>query len=178
MSEETWKAVVGFEGSYEVSNLGRVRSLDRTYMQVSRKGTLHAHPMRGRLLRPGPMPGGHLSVAIGKGNSHCVHELVLRAFLGPPPDGCEARHLNGDEKDNRFENLVWDTRGNNTRDKRWHRGARTYKLSPADVAIIKTRLKQPYRGILTDLGDEFGVTNGAIYSIREGLTHIDVEAAS
>lgn len=174
VTTEIWKAVIGHEGEYEVSNLGRVRSLDRTYTQVSRTGTQHSHAMRGRILRPGPMPGGHLSVAIGKGNSHCVHELVLLAFLGPPPAECEARHLNGDETDNRFENLVWDTRGSNSRDKKWHRGARTYKLAPGDVAAIKRRLQRPYRGVGADLAREFDVSTSTISCIKHDKVHIDV----
>lgn len=170
MTEERWLPVPGYEGSYEVSDMGRVRSLDRSWQQVSRHGTLHTHSMRGRMLRPGPMPGGHLSVALGKGNSHCVHELVLLAFLGPPPPKTEARHLDGDETNNRFVNLVWDTRGNNNRDKKWHKGCKQYKLKPEEVAQIKAKPKAS----ATYLADLFDVSPSTIYLIRQGKIHIDV----
>jgi len=99
---ENWKAVPGHEGRYEVSDLGRVKSFCR------RK--------EGVFLRPGRMPGGHLSVALGKGNSQCVHKLVLFAFVGPPPEKHECLHANGVPADNRLENLRWGTRGENIRD--------------------------------------------------------------
>jgi hypothetical protein len=51
---EEWRPVVGFENSYEVSSFGRVRSLDRSWPQLSRHGTTYTYSMRGRVLRPGP----------------------------------------------------------------------------------------------------------------------------
>lgn len=171
---EIWKPVVGFEGAYEVSDLGRVRPLDRSWQQLSRGGSLHTHTMKGRVLKPGPMPGGHLSVAIGNGNSRCVHDLVLRAFIGPPPKGTEARHLDGDEKNNRFANLVWDTRGNNARDKKWHKGCSRYKLSPKETRKIKIALARPYYGIGADLARRFDVSESTISLIKYEKVHIDV----
>lgn len=100
--QEIWKSVPGFENQYDVSSQGRVRTF--------RRGA------NGRLLKPGRMPQGHLSVALGRGNSQCVHKLVLLAFVGPPPKGYECLHGNGDPSDNRLENLRWGTRGENIRD--------------------------------------------------------------
>jgi hypothetical protein len=99
---EIWKLVPEYDGKYEVSDQGRVRSFQR-YPQ-------------GRILRPGRMPSGHLSVALGRGNSQCVHKLVLLAFVGAAPDKHECRHLNGDPADNRLENLCWGTRSENIND--------------------------------------------------------------
>jgi hypothetical protein len=100
--DERWLPIPGYEGLYEVSDMGRVRSF--------RRGA------GGRMLRPGRMPAGHMSVALGRGNSQCVHKLVLLAFVGPAPDRHECRHLNGVPADNRLENLKWGTRGENIRD--------------------------------------------------------------
>jgi hypothetical protein len=172
---ETWKPVVGHEGAYEVSDLGRVRSLDREWQQLSRHGTYYTHHKRGRMLQPGPMPGGHLSVAIGKGNSQCVHKLVLEAFVGPAPEGHEARHLNGIESDNRLGNLQWATRTRNGQDKKWHKGATTYKLSPDQVREIKRSLRyMKPAGLLTWLAEKFDVSPTTIADIRNGRTHTDV----
>jgi hypothetical protein len=99
---EVWKLVPEYDGKYEVSDQGRVRSFQRD--------------PQGRILRPGRMPGGHLSVALGRGNSQCVHKLVLLAFVGVAPDKHECRHLNGDPADNRLENLCWGTRSENIKD--------------------------------------------------------------
>jgi hypothetical protein len=100
--EEIWKDVPEYEGRYQVSNKGRVRSFVRY--------------SSGILLRPGRMPEGHMSVSLGRNNSQCVHKLVLLAFVGPPTIGHECRHLNGDPSDNRIENLVWGTRSENILD--------------------------------------------------------------
>ena len=99
---EVWKNILGYEGQYQVSTLGNVRSFRRS-----------AAP---KLLKPGRMSGGHLSVALGRGNSRCVHELVLLAFVGPAPIKHECRHLNGKPADNRLENLKWGTRSENILD--------------------------------------------------------------
>lgn len=115
---ERWLQVVGFEGMYEVSSLGRVRSVDRilpyerTDQYSGRKITVERH-RKGQLLRPGRKPSGHVSVALGRGNSQDVHVLVLTAFRGPCPDGCEALHWNDISDDNRLANLRWGTRSQN-----------------------------------------------------------------
>jgi hypothetical protein len=61
------------------------------------------------------MKSGHLSVAIGKGNSRQVHQLVLEAFVGPCPEGYEVLHLNHEPSDNRLVNLKYGTRSENVR---------------------------------------------------------------
>lgn len=116
---ERWRWVVGHEGQYQVSNLGRVRSVDRevwveSYRTTSglvREGSLRK--FKGQLLRPGPQQSGHVSVAIGKGNSRQVHQLVLEAFRGPCPEGHEGLHKNHNPGDNRLSNLKWGTRSEN-----------------------------------------------------------------
>ena len=107
---ENWKDIPGYEGRYQVSDQGRVRSF--------------CLDTRGRFLKPGRMPSGHLSVALGRRNSQCVHRLVLLAFVGPPPKKSECRHLNGVPSDNRLENLKWGTRSENIGDDFVH-GVRT-----------------------------------------------------
>jgi hypothetical protein len=171
---ETWKAVPGFEGLYEVSDMGRVRSLDRVITQMGRGGKMISLLRRGRVLRPGPSTAGHLTVALGRGKSHLVHYLVLRAFVSPRPEGMECLHLNGVETDNRLENLAWGSRSENGRHKKWHRGQSTYKLSPAQVAEIKARLVTSRHGAGVKLAAEFGVSTATISAIKNGRTHIDV----
>ncbi len=97
-SGERWLAVPGFEGLYEVSDQGRVRS-------------------RERLLRPSRQKRGHMLAHLGSSAQRYVHRLVLEAFVGPAPKGMECRHLNGDPADNRLENLAWGTRFENFADR-------------------------------------------------------------
>ena len=111
---ETWKPVPGYEGLYEVSDFGRVRSLDRR-VRCAHGGTRF---VRGQVLRPGTMNEyGHVSVMLGRGGgSRCVHDLVLSAFVGPRPEGFEARHLDTNGFDNRLPNLAWGTKSQNGKD--------------------------------------------------------------
>ena len=110
---ETWKQIPGHPG-YEVSDHGRVRSVDR-YVETT-NGQRRFY--RGKMLRPGRMNDhGHVSVMLGRREgSRCVHDLVLRAFKGPPPEGHEGLHRDGDGSNNQLSNLRWGTRSENNRD--------------------------------------------------------------
>jgi len=115
---EIWKPVVGWEGLYEVSNQGRVRSLDRT--ATYNDGITRS--FKGRVLSPGCVQG-YLQAHLGLGDrkeQRKVHQLVLEAFVGPCPDGCETRHLDGERSNNRLTNLCWGTKIENMADKRAH----------------------------------------------------------
>lgn len=109
---EKWLPVVGYAGLYEVSNLGRVRSLPRIDAQGGHR--------RMRIHKPSRMDAwGHLGVKLRKDGvvaSRYVHHLVLDAFVGPPPDGMIACHWNDVPDDNRVENLRWGTPGDNRAD--------------------------------------------------------------
>lgn len=109
---EEWKPIPGYEGSYEVSNQGRVRSLERID-----SGGNHR---RGKILSPRKNPyRGHLAVLLYKEDrraSQLVHRLVLEAFIGPCPEGMESCHWNDVSDDNRLVNLRWGTRSDNRKD--------------------------------------------------------------
>lgn len=117
--QETWLPVVGFEGSYEVSDHGRVRSVDRVIER--RDGTLL--PRSGQLLKQQLSGrGDYLTVTLcqqGRYRPWLVHLLMAKAFLGPSAD-LEVRHLNGNGHDNRVANLRWGTHSENMRDSLRH----------------------------------------------------------
>ena len=167
---ERWLPVVGFEGLYEVSDCGRVRSLPFEIRKKSRWGGDCVQINKGKVLSPGRMPGGHVSVSLGR-KSRCVHELVLRAFVGPPPKGYECRHLNGTPNDNRLSNLQWSTRRRNFQDRKWHAGTTTTKLRPDDVREMRSMF-----GVFTtaEIAARFGVCQGTVRYVRAGRLHSDV----
>jgi hypothetical protein len=116
---ERWAPIPGCEGHFEVSDLGRVRSMDR--ILESKNGRKVRH--RGRLLKLAVSNSGYLYLRLyigGKGKAQFVHSLVLLAFVGPRPEGMECCHNNGDQLDNRLANLRWGTHGENVLDQERH----------------------------------------------------------
>lgn len=117
MNDEKWLPVAEFAGIYEVSDMGRVRSLTRIVGVGSGRGGRRRE--FGQLISPKPDKDGYRQVELsreGAKKTRKVHHLVLIAFAGPRPDGLIARHLNGDPSDNRIENLSWGTHSENAAD--------------------------------------------------------------
>jgi hypothetical protein len=114
--KETWKPVVGRETEYEVSDLGKVRSLDRSWKQLGNGGKYYTRNQKGKMLKPGLASSGYPTVALGRGRTKTVHSLVAEAFIGPRPEGCEVRHKNGVRDDPRACNLEYGTRTENIYD--------------------------------------------------------------
>lgn len=117
---EEWRSVVGFEGYYEVSDQGRVRSVDRRVTHP-RSGT---RLVRGRLMSPRQESNGYMRLNLARGGGKkrvSLHVAVLEAFVGPRPEGMEGCHSpNPDKADNRLANLRWDTASENGRDRTRH----------------------------------------------------------
>lgn len=114
MSTETWKDITEFEGAYQVSDLGQVRSLPRRVRMVSKRGLECERFVDGRILRANVQKHGYLGVQLGAGNSRLIHRLVAEAFLGGKP-GMQVNHKNGRRSDNRLVNLEWLSCGDNHR---------------------------------------------------------------
>jgi len=102
---EHWLPVVGYEGAYEVSDLGNARSLARVDAQGASR--------RQRTLKPSRLDAwGHLGIKLRR-QSFYVHRLVLEAFIGPCPPGMEGCHWNDIPDDNHLTNLRWATKSAN-----------------------------------------------------------------
>lgn len=173
---EIWKDVVGYEGSYQVSNLGNVKGMSRISLQ-------------GRPLAEKPLAGsvnhkGYARVALtdraGVRKNHSIHRLVLAAFVGPCPDGMEGCHKDGNSRDNTLGNLRWDSPVANWADRRTH-GTATIgakhpmaKITEETARAIKERLKDDIAVRL--LAAEFDVSVGTVAQIKRGNTwsHVHV----
>lgn len=112
---EEWRPVVGYEGLYEVSSLGRVRSLDRVIMRSNG----YPQPLKGVVLTPNLGKRGSYTVMLPTASGQRqvkVHRMVAEAFIPNPSGFPVVRHLNDDPTDNRVENLAWGTQSDNMRD--------------------------------------------------------------
>lgn len=164
---ERWLPVVGYEGLYEVSNLGRVRSLTRTV-----PGRWGFQRRTGKVLKQSPVGrkgAKYWSVGLarlGRTRTKKPHVLLLEAFVGPRPKGLQACHTNGDAFDNQLENLRWDTAGANQRDSVAHgthrsakktRCTKGHKLSGENLRLSSTRGKRACKACLLARSRVFNV---------------------
>lgn len=101
---EIWRDIAGYEGTYQVSDQGRVRRL---------AGTPYCKEERTLTSKPGHRYARVVLALNGKHRTFYVHHLVANAFLGGRPDGWEVNHKNGSKWDNRLTNLEYVTRAQN-----------------------------------------------------------------
>lgn len=109
--QEIWKPIQGYEGLYEVSNLGRVKSLER--MVNHRYGQ---RTVRERILKNRPNKRGYHVVLLSENDNlmgFCVHKLVLSAFKEKPKNKPQGNHIDGNKDNNRLSNLEWVTNQEN-----------------------------------------------------------------
>ena len=129
---EQWKAVVGWEGKYEVSDRGRVRSLDRILSDGRR--------WKGRLLKLQVGDNGYLHVTLGDNTTARIHTMVMYAFCGPPNRKLDIRHFDGDKTNCKLSNLSYGTRADNEADKvRHHRSNRKEDR----IKCLRSRITEP-----------------------------------
>ena len=113
---ENWRPVVGYESLYEVSDLGRVKSLAKTLPHA----TYGSRRWPERILKDADNGTGHRVVSLWKDKRQTksyVHRLVLEAFVGPAPTGMEACHWDDDPTNNHIDNLRWASRSANGYDR-------------------------------------------------------------
>ena len=151
---EEWRPVVAYEGRYEVSSLGRLRSVDRIEVLAnSRWGKPVSRPKKGHVLALNKSRNhGYLSITLHNGEKPkewLVHRLVCEAFHGPRPPLQDVAHLNGDGRDNRASHVRWASRKHNQQDVHIRSFARAVGLTLVDAfqlatALREGRLKPPF----------------------------------
>lgn len=109
---EQWKAVGGFEGRYEASDQGRVRSVPHLVHAVSKAGLVHQRMSPGKVLRPGKCRD-YLIVNLSGYGTIAVHILVARAFVAGRAPGLEVNHRDGVKANCAASNLEWVTKVGN-----------------------------------------------------------------
>lgn len=167
MSEEVWRPIVNFEGLYEVSSLGRVRSLDHTVKQRNRWHDVDVH-YKGRILTPRHGEGHYPTLTLSKGKLKAVrmvHSLVAESFFGPRPDGMMVCHRDGGRTDASISNLYYGTAKENSADAARHgataRGERQGSAKLTESAVREIR-KTAHLVTYKELAAKFGVNRSAI----------------
>jgi hypothetical protein len=167
--QEVWRPIVGFEGLYEVSDLGKVRSLRRCPPKVLACYMSGSNSQR-------------LAVKLGRGNGKYIARLVVEAFIGEIPEGMQVNHIDGNPLNNCVTNLEICTRSENIKHAlasglsnhqrcniNQSRGERhgMARLTESDILEIRSRYRKtgPRAGNGMQLAREFGVTHKQIHNI-------------
>lgn len=170
---EVWRQIPGWEDYYEISDAGRVRSLDR---KVHRQGGVYMR-LKGKVLVSAKTPGGYWQVVLSQDGLHVnysIHRGVLIAFISECPAGMVGCHNDGNQSNNSLSNLRWDTQSNNLLDKGAHGNGQFGESNPcailtdAQVDEIRVKLRTKTRGIGRQLAKEYGVSPSIISAINVG----------
>ncbi len=115
-----WKAVKDYEGFYEVSDEGEVRSLSRVYLKLNRWGQLANYTMKGRVLKHWKDAGGYTVIYLCNKSKEQrvavnIHRLVATAFIANPDNLSDVNHKDGVKNNNHVDNLEWMNRSDNNK---------------------------------------------------------------
>ena len=162
--EEVWRDIPGYEGRYQASSFGRIRTVAH-YVRCGKDGN-GQRLVAPRVLRPGKYSTGHLSVTLGsERKSRSVHSLVALTFLGPRPEGMEVCHNDNNPRNNRVDNLRYDTRQKNVLDA-YNFSGKLKKLTTEDVHEIRRRLSDGE--MCKDIAKDYDVNASTISGIKNG----------
>jgi hypothetical protein len=174
---EEWRKIPGYDGFYEASTEGRIRSMDREVMQNGRWGA-SLRKAAGMILKPLELNTGYMQVTLGKQGvtkKYSVHRLILLTFIGP--SDLPTNHKDGVKANNQLTNLEYCTYAENTAhshqvlgNSRGERSGKSAKLNDEKVRAIRADTRT-----LKVIAAEYGVTYQAIHHIksRKNWAHVE-----
>ena len=164
--KEIWKDIPDYEGVYQVSNLGRIRSLDR-YIKRGKSRFFK----EGQIQKLQNNGNGYLYKQLkhkGKHRNFYIHRLVSMVFIGERPDGMMICHKDGDTTNNNLDNLRYDTPLENNIDQFRH-GVEKGKLSNDDVLKVRKMYKDGYK--TKEISEFFNVGRWVVQRINNGKNY-------
>lgn len=178
---EKWKDIPNYEGFYQASNQGNVRSLDRIVKQSKR--TKGKQLKRGRVLRPAISRLGYVICALSRDNklrSFPVHRLVAFCWLDNPNNWNEVNHKDGNKQNNNAENLEWSTRALNLRHAidtglmKYNYGDKHHHSKMTNEQVRALRISYDCSKPLKYYAKKYGMAISSISKIIKNETYKDV----
>lgn len=177
VAEVEWRPIKDYEGIYEVSNTGVVRSLDRVLVYENpRFKSLRMDNLKGKVLKQFPSGSrGYLKVILyngGKIKNRYTHSLVAEAFIPRSNESLQVNHKDNNILNNHVSNLEWVTQHENiqhsVRQKRHTYGERNTQSKLKDSDILAIREMRSQGMLLKEIGDKFGICFGTVGQIVRG----------
>ena len=162
--KEIWKDIAGYDGLYQVSNLGRVKSLPRY------RNAIHPYITRERILSPRKTKNGYVKVLLS-GDTHrqyLIHRLVAEAFIPNPNNYGEINHKDEDKSNNAVNNLEWCTRSYNIRYGSW----RDKLIARFGRPVLQYTLDGSFVNEFRSMGEAMaktGINSGSICRCCKGI---------
>lgn len=175
---EKWKSIAGYEGLYEVSNLGRVRSMPRTEAFLKKSNgqiaTLCVRQRKEKILKAGQR-GGYLSVVLSKnGTTHnaLVHRLVAQAFIPNSDNKPQVNHIEQPKTDNSVGNLEWATPAEDGQHRVAHdlrpNGSRLPQTKLTEEQVVEMRDFRAQGWLLRELSAKYDVAESTVSAVVRG----------
>ncbi len=175
---EVFADIPGYEGYYQVSNYGNVRSLDR----VIKEKTGKTQTIKGRVLKQRINPGGYYYVGLGKNGSKAtfaIHQLVAQAFIPNPKNKKTVNHMDGNKLNNSVANLEWSTYSENLEHaykaglkqavKSSEVASKNYKRKLTEQQVREIKLLIAAKSLtLKQIANQYNVGRSTIGSIKSG----------
>jgi hypothetical protein len=150
---ENWRPVKDYEDLYQVSDLGRIKSLPKSLRIKSNSRRL----TRERIISGSNIGIGYLGVSLGRGKMKSIHRIVAEAFLPNPEEKTEVNHINGIKADNRVVNLEWATRSENM--KHAFRKGLNRTVARKRVVCINSNIRFPS---ISSAAKQFGMSEASL----------------
>ena len=172
LNGEVWRDVISYDGRYQVSNFGRVKSFFDDKPHILKANKVTEGYLRLRLYKSGA-------------SQNCfIHRLVAQAFIPNPEDKPQVNHIDGDKTNNRVENLEWMTSGENISHafklglSKVPKGSKNHsaKLTPDQVREVRSiYVKSSYTFGVSALARKFHVSEETVRDIVKGRSYLDVD---
>lgn len=168
--KEVWKDIEGFEGYYQVSNLGRVKSLERIRIANNGKSETAQFPVKEKILAISKQTQGYSQASLckdGTQKSYRLNRLVANAFIPNPDNKPEVNHIDGNKDNNCVDNLEWVTSVENIRHS-WVNGLRKPRKKPVQQLDDNGNVVAEYESI-KQAAETLNCSKGNICSSCKGV---------
>lgn len=171
MSEQ-WKPIKGYEGFYEISNFGRVKSIKRVVTSKTKNGKPSTKMLKERILSLQKSTNGYVQVGLSKEKEvriYRVHRLVADAFIANPDNLPEVNHIDEDRTNNNADNLEWCTHEyNNNYGNKPAKGEKNGMARLNKTQIQEIRRRRASGESLKSIAADYGISLNHVCNISQG----------